>query len=535
MSASSLTDSSGDEKKSSPASGTGEHGPLYECSVVASGHELVSRAAAGILRRGGNAFDAVVAAGFASAVAEQTLTSLGGGGFLLARTCGRKEPCREIFFDFFVDTPGRALAGSPEPHFFPVTVDFGGSGQVFNIGLGSVAVPGTLKGLLHVHERLGSMDLADVLAPAIELARGHELNSFQAGFLGLLHPIMTMTGTGRALYEPGGRYLQAGDTLVNSELADFLADLVHDHGHSFYQGDIARAIDRDMRQGDGLLTYEDLASYQVIERDPLRVPYHGRTLLTAPPPSMGGTLIALSLSLLAGMDPVDGWGTPEYLLRTTALMQEVERLREQGVCTPGALEEFLASGRVEASRQQIRLFSRGTTHVSIADRDGNVASMTCSNGEGSGYFAPGTGIMLNNMMGEDDLHPDGFHCAPPGQRVGSMMSPSVLLHGDRAELVLGSGGSKRIRTAMTQVLTQLVDFRRHRVEAVEAPRLHWDGEIVQVEPGFPAPAIEALRRRVRVNVWQERSMYFGGVHVVVPGRGGAGDPRRGGAVEVVRP
>ena len=116
-----------------------------------------------------------------------------------------------------------------------------------------------------------------------------------------------------------------------------------------------------------------------------------------------------------------------------------------------------------------------------------------------------------------------------------MMSPSVLVRDDQAELVLGSGGSKRIRTAMTQVLTQLVDFRRHRVEAVEAPRLHWDGEILQMEPGFSGPAVEALRRRVRVNVWQEKSMYFGGVHVVEPGRGGAGDPRRGGAVEVVRP
>ncbi|HEB51361.1 MAG TPA: gamma-glutamyltransferase [Desulfobulbus sp.] len=532
MNVSSKTDPCGEE---TPSRSAGAAEPLHECAVVASGHELVSRAAAGILRRGGNAFDGVVAAGFAGAVVEQTLTSLGGGGFLLARTCSRREPCREIFFDFFVDTPGRGLATPPEPHFFPVTVDFGGSGQDFNIGLGSVAVPGTLKGLLHVHERLGRMDLADVLAPAIELARGHELNSFQAGFLGLLRPIMTMTGTGRALYEPGGRYLQAGDTLVNSEMADFMAGLVRDHGHSFYQGDIARAIDRDMRKGDGLLTFEDLSSYQVIERDPLRVPYRGRTLLTAPPPSMGGSLIALSLSLLGGMEPLDGWGTPEYLLRTTALMQEVERLREQGVCTPGALQEYLASGAVSGSRQRIRLFSRGTTHISIADREGNVASMTCSNGEGSGYFAPGTGIMLNNMMGEDDLHPDGFHCSPPGQRVGSMMSPSVLVRDDQAELVLGSGGSKRIRTAMTQVLTQLVDFRRHRVEAVEAPRLHWDGEILQMEPGFSGPAVEALRRRVRVNVWQEKSMYFGGVHVVEPGRGGAGDPRRGGAVEVVRP
>jgi gamma-glutamyltranspeptidase/glutathione hydrolase len=162
-----------------------------------------------------------------------------------------------------------------------------------------------------------------------------------------------------------------------------------------------------------------------------------------------------------------------------------------------------------------------------------MASMTCSNGEGSGYFAPGTGIMLNNMMGEDDLHPDGFHAAPPGERVASMMSPSVLLEGDTPRLVLGSGGSKRIRTAITQVLTRIVDYGLSPEEAVCSPRLHWDGEVLQVEPGFAKEGIAELKKHVPVNVWQEQSMYFGGVHVVVPGREGAGDARRGGSVVVV--
>ena len=218
----------------------------YSKSVIATGHELVSQAAANILRCGGNAFDAAVAAGFAGAVAEQTLTSLGGGGFLLARTPGIYGPVEEIFFDFFVDTPGRGLNQSPDPHFFPVTIPFGGSDQVFNIGMGSVAVPGTLKGLLHVHKRLGRIPLADVLQPAIQLARGHKLNDFQATFLKMLHPIMTLTATGRDLYEPGNRYLCSGDTLVNSDMADFLEALSDDHGASFYSGDIARQIDRDM-------------------------------------------------------------------------------------------------------------------------------------------------------------------------------------------------------------------------------------------------------------------------------------------------
>jgi gamma-glutamyltranspeptidase/glutathione hydrolase len=297
---------------------------IYSCSIAATGHELVTSAAADILEEGGNAFDAAVAAGFAGALAEQTLTSLGGGGFLLARTAAGEE----TFFDFFVDTPGLGLENpSVEPDFFPVNINFGGSVQEFNIGLGSVAVPGTLKGLLHVHERLGSLPLSEVLAPAVELARGHEINEFQGGFIAMLKPIMTMSKTGRKLYEPDGKYIATGDTFSVPETVDFLHQLARDRGDSFYHGDIARSIDKQMRENGGLLTYQDLASYRVIERKPLRANYRGFTLLTGPPPSLGGSLIALSLALLEQLDPLENWGTPEHLLRTLGVMQEVEALR----------------------------------------------------------------------------------------------------------------------------------------------------------------------------------------------------------------
>jgi gamma-glutamyltranspeptidase/glutathione hydrolase len=146
---------------------------------------------------------------------------------------------------------------------------------------------------------------------------------------------------------------------------------------------------------------------------------------------------------------------------------------------------------------------------------------------------PGTGIMLNNMLGEDDLHPDGFHASPPGERVASMMSPSLLLEGDEVRLIVGSGGSKRIRTALVQVISDLVDFGMDVRDAVEAPRLHWDGEWLQLEPGFAPEAIDALQRRWNVNAWDERNLYFGGVHAVDPSGVAAGDPRRGGRAEVL--
>jgi gamma-glutamyltranspeptidase / glutathione hydrolase len=506
----------------------------YTKSIVASGHPLVSEAAAIVLQEGGNAFDAVVAAGFASCVVEPALNSLGGGGLLLGHSATKGQ---NLFFDFFVDTPGQNIKKAvPDPHFFPVTVQFSGSKQDFNVGLGSVAVPGTLKGLLHTHNRLGFMDLAEVIAPAIALAKSHILNKQQAYFLQLLRPIMTLLPEGKAIYESNGSYKKEGNLLVNHELVSFLEELSKDRGHSFYRGQIAQQIENEMAEKAGLLTRDDLANYEVKERSPMTAHFRGYQFFTAPEPSLGGALIGLSLSLqsLGGL-PDYAFGSAGYLLHTTALMQEVETLREKGVTTAASLTAFLNNPeQTIPSTNNIKTFSRGTTHISIADKDGNCAAMTCSNGEGAGYFAPGTGIMLNNMMGEDDLHPEGFHSSPPGQRVGSMMSPSLLMKNGEVHLVIGSGGSKRIRTAMSQVLSQVVDFKRHIQEAVDAPRLHWDGKTLQIEPGFATTDLHCLQDRVPVNEWQAKGVYFGGVHAVIPGKEGAADPRRGGKVVEVQ-
>jgi len=491
-------------------------------AIVATGHPVVSEAAIEVLENGGNAFDAAVAAGFAGAVAEPALTSLGGGGFLLART----EQGREILFDFFSDTPGKGLAGPmPEPHFFPVTVHFPGSEQVFNIGLGSVAVPGNLKGFLHVHERLGRIPLAEVVAPAVRAAaEGVRFNSCQAYFMGLLKPIMTLSETGGRLYEKNGKYIAKGEFAVNRELAAFLEDLPRDLGRDFYVGSVAGKIVSDMRDGQGFLTADDLASYRVTERPPLSFGYRGRRIITNPPPSFGGSLIAMAFKLLAQYDIAEmQWGSPEHLLVHSMVMQEVDRRRDANGAAP---DEDLHAWYVRTSRT-IRTFSRGTTHVSVTDTDGNVASMTTSNGEGSGYFAPGTGIMLNNMMGEDDLHPEGFHSSPPGRRIASMMSPAMVVREGDVELVLGSGGSKRIRTVLTQVISHVLDFGMEIRRAVRAPRVHWDGDILQVEPGFDVKTLSVLKTALPTNVWTGIDMYFGGVNAI-SGNDGAGDPRRGG-------
>ncbi len=483
--------------------------------VVAGGHPGVCDAAAAVLHSGGNAFDAAIAAGFAAAVGEPGLTSLGGGGFLLARSADG----RERIFDFFVDTAGRGhRAAELEPHLHPFTVRFSGAEQVFNAGRGSVAVPGNLKGFLHVHASLGRLPLARVLEPAVRMAReGVALNRHQAHVLKLLEPILTASARGRSLYAPEGRLPREGECLVNAELADFMEGLPKQGGRDFYQGELAARIAAEMREGQGLLTQADLAAYQVFERSPLCVEYRGHRLLTNPPPSFGGSLIGLSLELLSRHDLAPlGWGSAEHLELLASVMREVDRRRVR-----------------DAAGEARRRTSRGTTHASVADAEGNVASLSTSNGEGSGYLVPGTGIMLNNMLGEDDLHPEGFHASPPGQRVGSMMSPMVVVGTDGVRLILGSGGSKRIRTALLQVVSNVLDFGMPVREAVAAPRVHWDGERLQVEPGFQPEAVGALGAEWRSNLWTETDLYFGGVHAVDPAGEGAGDPRRGGSARVI--
>jgi gamma-glutamyltranspeptidase/glutathione hydrolase len=494
---------------------------------VASGHPSVTEAACTILRAGGNAFDAVVAAGFAASVAEPALTSLGGGGFLLARTIQGKS----ILFDFFVDTPGKGLNRKSEPNCLPVTVQFPSSEQVFNIGMGAVAVPGTLKGYIHVQRRLGRLPLSEVLAPAIKLARdGLIINSKQAYFLDLLLPIMTSTVSGCALFKPAGNYLREGDIFRNQELSTFMESLTHGGEREFYEGELAKSMAYSMFEGSGSLTLTDLSSYRVIEREPLSFNYRGHRLLTNTYPSLGGPLIMLSLRLLERCRVTDlCFGSAAHISFLVSVMREIDFYRANGYTED--LDCYGLSQNLELGCNSSFLGS--TTHISVYDAAGNAASMTTSNGEGSGCFAANTGIMLNNMMGEDDLHQDGFHIKPPGMRVTSMMAPSLLLADDKLQLILGSGGSKRIRSAIIQVIFNIVDLGFDLCTAVKAPRIHWDGHQIQAEPGFDDAILASLATRWPVNCWKVQDMYFGGVHAVSTSGEGVGDPRRDGHSTVV--
>jgi gamma-glutamyltranspeptidase / glutathione hydrolase len=510
--------------------------------VVAGGHPVTVAAAIEILRGGGNAYDAAVAAGFAAAVAEPCLSSLGGGGFLLARTAAGEE----VLFDFFVDTPGRG-APTTAPVLTPITVRFTGTGQVFHVGHGSVAVPGALAGYLHVHRRLGRLELSAVIEPARRAAeRGVVLGPAQAAVVRLLAPIFELTPEGRAAFVPSDRPFGDDDRYANGHLAAFLAEVADERLLGFGDPRVAPTIAASQSAHGGLLTAEDLAAYRVVEREPLAFEHRGARLLTNPPPSFGGRLVTRALTLLEREGPAGPAGSGPRLVQLAHALDVVAQEHTRGPALaagaePGDATEGVAPPVAPAGDGRTRgvggddavllsrpRSSRGTTHVSIADAEGNLASMTTSNGSGSGVTLGSTGVFANNIMGEEDLHPRGFHLAPPGVRVGSMMAPSVLLRPDAPPLALGSGGSERIRSALTQVLAHVLDDGLSLADAVAAPRIHWDGRAVQVEPGLAPDAVAALAATRDVNVWQVTDLYFGGVNAVDAGGGRVGDHRRGG-------
>jgi gamma-glutamyltranspeptidase/glutathione hydrolase len=480
--------------------------------IVAAGHPVSAEAGAAVLRGGGNAVDAAVAACLASWTAEPLLTGPGAGGYMLVAGGADETP---TLLDFFVAAP----ADGERAPLLPVEVSFGDANQVFHVGAASCGAPGTPAGLEQAARRWGRLPLADLAAPAAGLARtGVPLNEAQAYVFEILEGILLSTPEARAQFAPQGRALRAGELFRSAELADTIARFGAEGAAPFTTGDLAAAAADWVGRHGGTLSAADLAEYEAIAREPARVSYRGRTVLTNPPPSAGGTLLALAL---ARLDATDGVPAPADLLDAMACAQAARTPEfDAGLAEPGFLERFLAA----------QLGS--TTHVAVLDGEGRACSVTCTNGEGSGVVVPGTGIHLNNVMGEEDLSPLGFFTAPRGRRMPSMMAPTVVLGEGGVELVLGSAGSNRIRSAILQTIVGVVDRGLDARAAVEAPRLHLEGDTVFAEPGIPLDGLEAGGRAVAP--FRAPNLFFGGVQAVerdaATGRlTGAGDPRRGGA------
>ncbi len=447
--------------------------------AVAAGNRHTAEAGAWALARGGNAVDAIVAASLAGFVAEGPLTGPAGGGFVLLREAGQ-EP---TFLDCFFAVPSR-----PPGPMERVVVDFGdASTQVFFLGPAAVAVPGLVAGLAEGHRRQGRLPWADLFAPALELARaGVELTEPQRFLLEILVPILERTEEGRAIY---GSHVRAETAVMVPALESLRVD-----------GAAAVAeLVPDLAS--------DIATYEVVEHQPLTAAFCGLRVATCPPPSRGGRIIAGGLAELDDSRP--------------------HAADDLAVVLAAALRAgYGGSARLAPLT--------GTTHISVIDGDGNAAAVSSTLGSGSGVFS--RGFQHNNMLGELDVI--GTVERSPGDRLPSMMAPTLVLDGDSPRLVVGSAGSVRLAGAILQTIHHVVACGLSVDRAIEHPRLHLEDGVVQLEGGWPQDTATQLQQAGHsVNPWGGRNLYFGGVSAVERHRGGelaaAGDPRRGGHGVVV--
>ncbi|MHA1528484.1 MAG: gamma-glutamyltransferase [Alphaproteobacteria bacterium] len=507
--------------------------------AIAAGHDVTAAACEDILRAGGSAVDATVAGALVACVAEPVLAGLLGGGFLMVRPAdGRAE-----LLDCFVQTPKRKLPEA-ELDFRAIQADFGETTQEFHIGAGAIATPGLAPGLAEAHARFGRMGLRDLVAPAVRAAReGVTVTDFQASLGRIIAPILQATPGSRALMcGDDGKPLPPDTRYRNPDFADVLEVFGHEGPRLITEGEVAHGLLALAGDG-GHLAPGDLSAYRPRWRHPVEVARGRARIAVNPPPALGGVLVAFALELIG---PGDRAADLAHAFEATTRA----RIEAGSQANPESgpqdhIMRLLSPGLVARYRAELqgrKAATRGTTQISVVDGSGMGAALTISNGEGNGSIIPGTGIMPNNMLGEDDLVTGDWHSWTPDTRLASMMTPMAVSWPDGALAMLGSGGSNRIRSALAQVLVNLLDRGMALDEAVEAPRLHVEGgEPPGVDFELPGLAEEdrvaILAAFGQARGWAEHSMFYGGVHAVTrDGKGNvhaAGDPRRAGVAIVV--
>jgi gamma-glutamyltranspeptidase/glutathione hydrolase len=458
-------------------------------AAVAAGHPATADAGAGILRAGGNAADAAVAATLASCVAETVMTGLlgGGHGIYFDAAAGRARN-----LDFFVAVPG--LGAEPrEVALVELDVPFGTELVHYAVGIGSCGVPGVPAGLHALWNGHGTLPWPRLVEPALELARGAvPMPAAHASCLRMLEPVMTMN-EGAEIYSPGGSLLDEGDLLRQPGLAPALESLAEDGPRGAYEGTIGRELLDLMDARGGLVTADDLTTYEARWTDPVEIEFRGYGLRTRSGLSQFPAAVG-RLPELRGLEE------PERALALVgALLDE----------PPG---------------------QNGTTNISVIDDDGNACVLTTSLGLGSGDFLPGLDLHLNSMLGEADLFTEGLE---PGDRMASMMAPTLALDGDGVVLAAGAAGGTRLRSALLRVVAGILDEGLGPQDAVDRPRVHPAGTVVHLEPGLGPETTAALESAgFEVRTWDSRHHYFGGVSVVTRDSA-AGDPRRNGSARIV--
>jgi gamma-glutamyltranspeptidase / glutathione hydrolase len=452
-------------------------------AAVAAGHPATAAAGAEILEAGGTAADAAVAACLASCVAETVMTGLLGGGHAIYwdAAAGRAR-----LLDCFCAVPsGRG------GELLELQVPFGEELVHYAVGAASCAVPGVPAGLDALWREHGRLPWADLCAPALRLARGGvPMPPAHVACLEMLEPVMTMR-EGARIYAPEGRLLRPGELLQQPGIVHALETLAEEGAASVYAGSIAESLLALMDERQGVVTRADLAAYEPVWASPAEVTYAGTRLLTRG--SLAGIVEALAALPRLGTEPE----------RTLTLLDALD-----AECGP----------------------ETHTTNLVTTDAEGSACVLTTSLGLGSGDWLPGLDLHLNSMLGEVDLLV-GKH--EPGERMQSMMAPSVALDEDGLALAIGSAGGTRLRTALVTVASSILDEGLEPQAAVDRPRVHRAGGVVNAEPGVDEDALAELERRgLTVRRWPARHHYFGGVSLVSTA-GAAADPRRSGAAAVL--
>ncbi len=503
-------------------------------AIVVSVHELASQAGVEIMKAGGNAVDAAVATGFVLAVVHPAAGNLGGGGFMLIRMADGKAH----FVDYREKAPAAAKPG----------MYLDAQGNVIEgaseIGYKSIGVPGSVAGMVYAEKKYGKLTLPQVMAPAIKLAReGYALTWSEArDFQGDTY--LAKFPESRRIFQRDGNYYHPGDIFRQTDLARTL-ERIAAKPDDFYHGAIARELAAAIQHGGGIITAEDLAQYEVKEREPIRGTYRGYEILSAPPPSSGGTVLVEALNILEGYDLAKlGDRSSQSIHLTTEAFRRAFFDRAEFMGDPdfskipvaqlidkryaAAWRESIDPAHASVSKELKRpaIFHEleqyaathpqplamhegpHTTHYSVVDADGDAVAVTTTinNWFGSQVTADGLGFLLNDEMDDFSAKPgvpnaDGLiqgaaNAIGPGKRPLSSMTPTIVVRDGNAFLVLGSPGSSKIITTVANVLMGVVDYGMNIQEAVNAPRFHnqWLPDVLNVEKWFSPDTITALQK-----------------------------------------
>jgi len=497
--------------------------------AVASTSQLAADAAREVAAEGGNAVDCALAAALLAMNTEPGVCAMAGGAYITVWSAG-SDP---VTIDGNVAIPGAGLADDERGHgAVSVSMEYGGGIETL-VGTGSVAVPGTLAAMEQTWKKFGSADWKSIFAPSIRAAReGFPLSAACHYYLGYSGKcVFGRSDDGHdALHHADGSLRDAGSPIVVPHLADTLDAIAQEGARIFYVGELAQVIVTHCREGGGMLTREDLANYSAIERQPLTVDIGDWCIASNPPPAVGGAMLAAMLVACADLAG-DSW--------TSAALDRL--IRSQHACLDYRKQHLdfaddvgTAAARLIETARSGQLLSRwasaSTVHTSVVDDEGTGCAVTASSGYGSGEMPAGTGLWLNNCLGEIELNRRGLDANPSGARMPSNMAPSVARR-DGAVLAVGSPGADRITTALQQFLINYLQMNMTLEDAIAHPRIHIDtsGEIVRLmsEPGVDLPDIN-----LPTKVFPEISMYFGGVGAAVfdsdVGLLCAADPRREG-------